>query len=209
MPTPTILLWERLDSYLREYKGFAYDIVKAVLSTEDLTPALLKVQDPDYGAPFGVINVVSKEPSGRLEPANYPSLAVDLAQAISDKRGTPELQSALVSFKRTRNILKQALDNGFAIGPFNGGFESQAEADVAKQMEEAGAGFWQLLEQGHYGEAIERMARLAAPFEHYFNTVMVMHEHEPTRRNRLGFLANFYEQFRKIADFSEIVTEGK
>ena len=123
LPTPTILLWERLDSYLREYKGFAYDIVKAVLSTEDLTPALLKVQDPDYGAPFGVINVVSKEPSGRLEPANYPSLAVDLAQAISDKRGTPELQSALVSFKRTRNILKQALDNGFAIEPFNGGFE--------------------------------------------------------------------------------------
>ena len=36
-----------------------------------------------------------------------------------------------------------------------------------------------------------------------------VHEHEPVRRNRLGFLALFYKQFRKIADFSEIVTENK
>jgi len=56
---------------------------------------------------------------------------------------------------------------------------------------------------------VAEWTRLAEPFERYFEIVMVMHEHEPTRRNRLGFLSMFYQQFRKIADFSEIVTENK
>ncbi|HEY4930491.1 MAG TPA: glycine--tRNA ligase subunit beta [Terriglobales bacterium] len=210
LPSPTVLLWERLSFYLREYKGFAYDTVNAVLSTEDLTPDLLKAQNPDYTSEgIGIVSSVGADSNRRLDPANLPPLALDLASAISAKRGTPELESALVSFKRTRNILKQALDKGFAIGPFTPMLHSEAEADVVTLMNEAGSGFWELLQRAEYGTAIDRMARLAEPFERYFEIVMVMHEHEPTRRNRLGFLSMFYQQFRKIADFSEIVTENK
>ena len=37
----------------------------------------------------------------------------------------------------------------------------------------------------------------------------VMDSNELNRRIRVGFLADFYKQFRRIADFSEIITEGK
>ena len=200
---------ERLEFYLRDVCGFRYDIVNSVLSKEDLTPALKDAENPDYGPDLQLIDPnLKREPERRLDPADWPPLAVDLAAAITSRSTTPQLKSAATSFKRTRNILRQALDNHFAIGPFNYMLASAEEADAVRIMDEAAVGFWGLLERGEYGAGIDRMAALADPFEQYFNTVMVMHEHEPVRRNRLGFLALFYKQFRKIADFSEIVNEG-
>ncbi|MFZ0792760.1 MAG: glycine--tRNA ligase subunit beta, partial [Candidatus Korobacteraceae bacterium] len=201
---------ERLEFYLRNARGFRYDIVNAVLSKEDLTPALTNAENPDYGPDLGLIATKSeREPDRRLDPVDWPPLAVDLADAITSRSDTPQLKSAATSFKRTRNILQQALDKQFAIGPFISLLASAEEAHAVSVMDEAAAGFWALLERGEYGAAIDRMAALADPFEQYFDKVMVMHEEEPVRRNRLGFLALFYKQFRKIADFSEIVTEGK
>ncbi|MGD0931776.1 MAG: glycine--tRNA ligase subunit beta [Candidatus Korobacteraceae bacterium] len=201
---------ERLEFYLRNARGFRYDIVNAVLSKEDLTPALTNAENPDYGPDLGLIAAGSEgEPDRRLDPADWPPLAVELADAITSRSDTPQLKSAATSFKRTRNILQQALDKHFAIGPFNSMLASAEEAHAVRIMDEAAAGFWALLERGEYGAAIDRMAALADPFEQYFDKVMVMHENELVRRNRLGFLALFYKQFRKIADFSEIVTEGK
>ena len=201
---------ERLEFYLRDVRGLRYDIVNAVLSKEDLTMALTNAEDPDYGPELNLIDPnLKREPERRLDPTDWPPLAVDLADAIRSRSDTPQLRSAATSFKRTRNILQQALENHFAIGPFNYMLASTEEADAVRVMDEAAAGFWALLERREYGTAIDRMAALADPFEQYFNTVMVMHENELVRKNRLGFLALFYKQFRKIADFSEIVTEGK
>jgi glycyl-tRNA synthetase beta chain len=201
---------ERLEFYLRDLRGFPYDTVNSVLSKEDLTPALTDAENLDYGPDLQLIDPnLKREPERRLDPADWPPLAVDLAAAITSRSNTPQLKSAATSFRRTRNILQQALENNFAIGPFNYMLASAEEAGAVRVMDEAAAGFWALLERGEYGAAIDRMAALADPFEQYFNTVMVMHEHEPVRRNRLGFLALFYKQFRKIADFSEIVTENK
>ncbi len=200
---------ERLEFYLRDARGFRYDIVNAVLSKEDLTMALTNAENPDYGDNLGLVPAkAERETDRQLDAADWPPLAVDLAAAIRSRSDTPQLKSAATSFKRTRNILQQALDNHFAIGPFTSLLATAEEAHAVVVMDEAAAGFWGLLERGEYGPAIDRMAALADPFEQYFNTVMVMHEHEPVRRNRLGFLAMFYRQFRKIADFSQIVNEG-
>ncbi|MFZ0913919.1 MAG: glycine--tRNA ligase subunit beta [Candidatus Korobacteraceae bacterium] len=200
---------ERLEFYLRDARGFRYDIVNAVLSKEDLTMALTNAENPDYGDDLGLVPAkAERETDRQLDAADWPPLAVDLAAAIRSRSDTPQLKSAATSFKRTRNILQQALDNHFAIGPFTPLLATAEEAHAVMVMDEAAAGFWGLLERGEYGPAIDRMAALADPFEQYFNTVMVMHEHEPVRRNRLGFLAVFYRQFRKIADFSQIVNEG-
>jgi glycyl-tRNA synthetase beta chain len=200
---------ERLEFYLRDARGFRYDIVNAVLSKEDLTMALTNAENPDYGDNLDLVPAkAERETDRQLDAADWPPLAVDLAAAIRSRSDTPQLKSAASSFKRTRNILQQALDNHFAIGPFTSLLATAEEAHAVMVMDEAAAGFWGLLERGEYGPAIDRMAALADPFEQYFNTVMVMHENEPVRRNRLGFLAMFYRQFRKIADFSQIVNEG-
>jgi glycyl-tRNA synthetase beta chain len=208
--TVTSFMRERLEFYLKDARGFSYDVVNAVLSTEDLTPEIVKAQDPDYSSEqIGIVSMIGDHSHQQLDPADYPVLAVDLVSAISQMRGTPQFQSALISFKRTRNILKQALEKGFAIGPCVQIFRTQEELFAVTALTETASGFWRLLETGDYGEAIDRMAQVGPPLENYFNAVMVMDEHEPTRRNRLGFLSDFYMQFRKIADFSEIVTENK
>jgi glycyl-tRNA synthetase beta chain len=43
----------------------------------------------------------------------------------------------------------------------------------------------------------------------FFDKVMVMVEDEKVRANRLALLRTLSKEFSTIADFSEIVTEGK
>jgi glycyl-tRNA synthetase beta chain len=43
----------------------------------------------------------------------------------------------------------------------------------------------------------------------FFDEVMVMVEDEKARANRLALLQTLLKEFSTIADFSEIVTEGK
>jgi len=43
----------------------------------------------------------------------------------------------------------------------------------------------------------------------FFDKVMVMVEDEDLRANRLALLQTLLREFSTIADFSEIVTEGK
>jgi glycyl-tRNA synthetase beta chain len=43
----------------------------------------------------------------------------------------------------------------------------------------------------------------------FFDKVMVMAEDEKVRANRLELLRTLLKEFSTIADFSEIVTEGK
>jgi len=43
----------------------------------------------------------------------------------------------------------------------------------------------------------------------FFDKVMVMVEDETIRANRLALLRTLLKEFSTIADFSEIVTEGK
>jgi len=47
------------------------------------------------------------------------------------------------------------------------------------------------------------------PVDRFFDKVMVMVEDERVRANRLALLQTVSKEFSTIADFSEIVTEGK
>src|SRR5262249_25592651 len=69
---------ERMDFYLREVRGFAYDVVNAVLAT-------------------GSDDVVD---------------AIERAQAVSQVRSSPDFEAISTSFKRMKNILRQAAAAG-------------------------------------------------------------------------------------------------
>ena len=47
------------------------------------------------------------------------------------------------------------------------------------------------------------------PVDAFFDKVMVMAEDAKVRANRLALLRTLLKEFSTIADFSEIVTEGK
>ena len=61
--------------------------------------------------------------------------------------------------------------------------------------------------------SIRRLCRLLStarePVDAFFDKVMVMVEDERVRANRLALLQTLLKEFSTIADFSEIVTEGK
>ena len=57
--------------------------------------------------------------------------------------------------------------------------------------------------------ALAQISRLRQPVDAFFDKVMVMVDDERVRANRLALLRDLLSEFSTIADFSEIVTEGK
>jgi len=60
-----------------------------------------------------------------------------------------------------------------------------------------------------YEPALLEIAKLRPAIDKFFDKVMVMVEDENLRAHRLALLQALVKEFSTIADFSEIVTEGK
>jgi glycyl-tRNA synthetase beta chain len=60
-----------------------------------------------------------------------------------------------------------------------------------------------------YGDALLLLSTVREQVDGFFDKVMVMVEDERIRANRLALLRTLLKEFSTIADFSEIVTEGK
>ena len=168
---------ERLDFYLREVRGFAYDVVNAVLAAgaDDVVDALARVE------------------------------------AVSRVRTSSDFESISIAFKRIKNILRQARETGKrAAGEIDSSvLKEQAEKtlaglipEIAKQVEALGA-------EHNYQAALGEISKLRPAVDRFFDKVMVMVEDEGVRANRLALLATLLKEFSTIADFSEIVIEGK
>jgi glycyl-tRNA synthetase beta chain len=64
-------------------------------------------------------------------------------------------------------------------------------------------------EEKDYSGALAEISRIRPAVDAFFDKVMVMVEDEDLRANRLALLQTLLREFSTIADFSEIVTEGK
>jgi glycyl-tRNA synthetase beta chain len=174
---------ERLEFYLKDVRGYSYDVVKAVLAAdaEDVVDALAR------------------------------------AEAVAKARGSEEakdLEAVCFSFKRVKNILKQADEKKISIPEYPNevlmGQIGAAETDLwLKGVVNLGAQYEVWRKDGRYDLALSRAASLRPMLDRFFDEVMVMVEDEDVRRNRLAILKRLYTSFSTIADFSEIVTEGK
>ena len=67
----------------------------------------------------------------------------------------------------------------------------------------------ELRSKKEYLEALRLLATAREPVDRFFDKVMVMVEDKGVRANRLALLRTLLQEFSTIADFSEIVTEGK
>jgi glycyl-tRNA synthetase beta chain len=125
-----------------------------------------------------------------------------------------DLEAVCISFKRIKNILKQASEKKISIPthPDEGlmGAVGSAEEDLWRNgVVNLWAQYEVWRQDGRYDLAISHAASLRPLLDRFFDDVMVMVDDEQIRANRLAILQKLYTSFSTIADFSEIVTEGK
>jgi len=168
---------ERLEFYLRDARGFAYDVVNAILAA-----------DAD-----DVVDAIAR------------------AGAVSAVRGSEDFTSICIAFKRMKNILRQAAETKKSIGvelDMDSLLEDAEKAVGARMLETSGL-VQALRDRRDYARALAEISRLRQPVDTFFDKVMVMVDDEHVRANRLALLRDLLSEFSTIADFSEIVTEGK
>jgi glycyl-tRNA synthetase beta chain len=137
--------------------------------------------------------------------------AVQRAEAVKQVLHMPEFQAIGAACKRMRNILKQAEEKGIEPAAT---FEYMAdsapeEKSLAGYVEVNGPKVEALRKRKDYRDALMLLAAARQPVDAFFDKVMVMVEDPKVRANRLALLRTLLKEFSTIADFSEIVTEGK
>ncbi len=137
--------------------------------------------------------------------------AVERAQAVKEVREQPDFQSIAIACKRIRNILRQASEKG--IQPSDEFKLLDEEAEEAKllkaKVEQTMSKVKKARSEKDYVSALLTLSTLREPVDRFFDKVMVMVEDHSLRANRLALLQILLDNFSTIADFSEIVTEGK
>ncbi len=170
---------ERLEFYLREAKGFAYDVVNAVLAagTDNVVDVLARAEA-----------VAKVRPSDDFE-----------AISVAFKRIKNILRQATEAGKW----------NAANAGDIEVSTGEESELVLAKQATESGTKARALFAEKRYDEALNEVARIRKPLDTFFDKVMVMVDDEQVRTRRLNLLQTLLSSFSTVADFSEIVTEKK
>jgi glycyl-tRNA synthetase beta chain len=170
-------LRERLEFYLKDERGYAYDVVNAVLAvdSDDVVDAALR------------------------------------AEAVSKVRGSADFESISSAFKRMKNILRQASEKTkvIAMRVDPAGLREESEKELAALIPRTVATVEKLRSARDYEGALLEIAKLRRAVDNFFEKVMVMVDDDSLRANRLALLQTVVKEFSTIADFSEIVTEGK
>jgi len=168
---------ERLEFYLKDARGYAYDVVSAVLAV-----------DSD-----DVMDAAAR------------------AEAVSKVRGSADFESISSAFKRMKNILRQAAEKTkvIALRVDPAGLQEESEKQLAALIPHTVATVEKLRAARDYEAALLEIAKLRPAIDKFFEKVMVMVDDDHLRANRLALLQTVVKEFSTIADFSEIVTEGK
>ncbi|HEX5434263.1 MAG TPA: glycine--tRNA ligase subunit beta [Candidatus Angelobacter sp.] len=168
---------ERLEFYLRDTLGLAYDVVNAVLAadTNDVVDAAAR------------------------------------GDAVAKVRPSEDFEAISTSFKRMKNILRQAAENKSRIAePYDPAALSQPEEQkLAASIPQVANNVNALRAAKRYEQALLEISQLRPAIDAFFDKIMVMVEDESLRAQRLGLLQTLVREFSSIADFSEIVTERK
>ncbi len=117
----------------------------------------------------------------------------------------PEAMKLAAANKRVANILRQQAEAGGAavaneVDPTR--FEHDSERKLAAALASARQDTAQALERGDYAAVLTRLARLQAPVDAFFESVLVNAEEPRVRANRLALLAQLKAQFASVADIA-------
>ena len=128
----------------------------------------------------------------------------DRLTALKAVRPTADFEPLAASFKRIRNILKQA-GTTYATAPEPALMEAGPEQELYAAFSQVKS---EIATLPHL-PALERIATLRPAVDRFFDKVMVNVTDLNIRNNRLALLYAISTEFSKIADFSEIVTQSQ
>mgnify|MGYP005835258589 CR=1 FL=1 len=124
--------------------------------------------------------------------------------ALQMVRETENFEPIAASFKRIRNILKQAQWAGGAVDATR--LEPGPERALFDDLEKIEPEVRRANESRDYLRALQLMATLRDAVDRFFDGVLVNAPDPDVRANRLALLGRLFNEFSSIADFSEIVT---
>jgi len=174
---------ERLEFYLRDQIGYKYDVVNAVLAagSDDVVDAVARAE------------------------------AVSRVRANTESKDLPGFLAVCRDFKRIKNILEKAPEaSSLNSDSFSPDFlRDNYEVELYRQIRFNAERSTELVKARDYVGALACVYLLNNSITQFFDHVLVMDDDPQTRRNRLALLMTLLKEFSTIADFSEIVTEGK
>ncbi len=154
----------------------------------------------EQGVKYDIANAV-------LEVAwQDPADARKRCQALAQFRSTEEFEKLIIGQKRVVNILK-GVDARLAVDEKM--LQDKAEEalfDAARALDPKLA---EAIVAQDYARAFELLLSLRAVTDTFFDDVMVMCDDQELSANRLALLAYVKSLFRRVADLSQIVVEGK
>ena len=133
------------------------------------------------------------------------------AEAVTRVRPSADFASISIAFKRIKNILRQAREAGKQPAKLVDAavLQEQAEKNLAAAIPGTAKKVDRLRGERNYEQALIEISKLRPDVDTFFDKVMVMVDDGRIRSNRLALLETLLQEFSTIADFSEIVTEGK
>jgi glycyl-tRNA synthetase beta chain len=149
------------------------------------------------GHPYDVVDAVVTAGFSELTETMKKIVAMEAFRKHVD------FQPLAVAFKRVSNILKD----------FQGGavqeslFQAEEEKELYRIFIGVRAQALKYLDERHYESALVEMASLRAPVDLFFEAVMIMAKEEDIKYNRLSLLEEISSLFRRVADFSKLVTD--
>ena len=185
---------DRLESYLREYRGVRLQVARAVRNST--------IAHNRRGVEFRFFGLDEFRFVGCGKIAEF-------ASVLNVEIGSPEIYAIAELLKRTVNILRQAKERQIAYG--KGGYitphqEQPEEERLRLKTREIQRAIQDNYSNGKYTEVIMAIASLQPVLDAFFNTVMVMVDDPVIRSNRLTLLAGTESVVRWAADFSELAS---
>ena len=170
---------ERVEFYLRDVRGFAYDVINAVISV---------------GGQLDVRDAIARAEALTAVRGSEDFIAISAAF----KRMNNIIQQAY-----DKNLWRQGIPIKLVETTLLG---DAAESELNRKAEELRPVVENLRSERNYREALERIATLRPHVDLFFDKVMVMVDDPSLRDNRLALITKVKTSFSSIADFSEIVT---
>ncbi|MGY3041449.1 glycyl-tRNA synthetase beta chain [Rhodanobacter sp. TND4EL1] len=127
-------------------------------------------------------------------------------RAVAEFGRCAEAVSLAAANKRVANILRKQSEDPAAppisrtVDP--GCFEADAERELAAALASAQQDNAAALDAGDYATVLTRLARLQAPVDAFFESVLVNADDPAVRANRLALLSQLKTQFGAIADIA-------
>ena len=128
------------------------------------------------------------------------------ARALAKLQGTKGFEDAAIVFRRVANIVAQGIEQGetFQDEPSPTLLKEESETLLWNEFKETRDAMKERIHAEDLEGCLRLMIALKPSIDRFFEDVLVMAEEPELRRNRLCIMRSMAEQFRTVADFSQV-----